>query len=400
MSKVIVHIDLNQFFVRCEEIKNPSLIGKPVIIGHSGRAGIVSTCSYAARKYGVSSGMPTYKALRLCPDAILIGGNYHDYSAKSHEFINFVKKYTKIIEQASVDECYADFTEQLKGVSNPLGYFEDFQQSLLRETGLKCSIGIAPTKFLAKMGSDIKKPMGITIIRRKDVRKIIDPLPIDSFFGIGKKTTPRLKAQGIQTIGDLWKKIDADDPITKNEFGKFYYVIKDWISGYGSDVVDVEPWDPKSIGHSTTLPQDTNNLDEILGYARELSKEIADEAKARNKVGKKIQITLKDNEFKLTTRSKKISKSFNDFETIYFEASKLFEANVKDDTLYRLVGVTLQDLIDPSEEIIQMSIFDNYDEIKEEYETKLLIAELNRQMKGSVFKTASDVLKEKKNGAR
>ena len=114
MSKIILHIDLNAFFVRCEEIKNPSLEGKPVIIGRTGRGGIVSTCSYAARKFGVHSGQPTYEALIKCPDALILEGDYHYYSEKSHEFFNFIKKFTNLIEPASIDECFADFTEVLK----------------------------------------------------------------------------------------------------------------------------------------------------------------------------------------------------------------------------------------------------------------------------------------------
>ena len=176
MAKVIVHIDLNKFFIRCEEIKNPSLKGKAVAVGKDGRSGIISTCSYEARKFGVSSGMPTFKARELCPSLILCSSDYSFYQKYSKMFFNFVKRYTSIIEKASVDECYADFTEQLKGVKDVIGYFKDFQNKLFEETELMCSIGISPTKFLSKMGSDYQKPMGITIIRRRDIEKILYPL--------------------------------------------------------------------------------------------------------------------------------------------------------------------------------------------------------------------------------
>ena len=396
MSKIILHIDLNTFFVRCEELVNPLLIGKPVIIGHSGRGGIVSTCSYEARKYGVHSGQPTFKALELCPNAIVIHGHYDLYSKKSKEFFNFVKKYSPIIEKASIDECYVDMTSQLSKVKDVVKYLEDFQQNLLKTVGLKCSIGVAPTKFLAKMASDMKKPMGITIIRRKDVRKILDPLPISSFYGIGKKTAPRLEAIGIKTIGDLAKLINSDDPIIKQEFGKFYYVIKDWINGYGSDEVDAEPFDPKSIGHSTTFIRDSSDLDEIKDYLRELSKEVSEEAKAKNKIGFNVQIVLKTNEFKNITRSTKLSKPTNDFETIFNEAQILLEKNLNGQEI-RLCGVTLQNLIYADDYVEQLSIFDNYDN-EERNATKDLIRELNRRMKKDTFMRASDVLKEKHHG--
>ncbi len=397
MSKIILHIDLNTFFVRCEELVNPTLIGKPVIIGHSGRGGIVSTCSYEARKYGVHSGQPTFKALELCPNAIVIPGHYELYSRKSKEFFNFVKQYSPIIEKASIDECYVDMTKQLSNVKDVVKYLEDFQNKLLQTIGLKCSIGVAPTKFLAKMASDMKKPMGITIIRRKDVHKILDPLPISSFYGIGKKTAPRLEAIGIKTIGDLAKLVNEDNLEVKNAFGKFYYVIKDWINGYGSDEVDVEPWDPKSIGHSTTFIRDSSDFEEIKGYLRDLSKEVSDEAKQKDKIGSNVQLVLKTSDFKMINRSVKLNKPTNDFETIFNEASILLEKNLNGQEI-RLCGVTLQNLIYASDYVEQLSIFDNFDENDEKNATRDLIRELNRRMKSETFMRASDILKEKKHG--
>ena len=398
MSKVILHIDLNAFFVRCEEILNPSLEGKPVIIGHSGRGGIVSTCSYAARKYGVKSGMPTYKAQLLCKNAILIPGSFELYHNKSKEFINFVKRYSSTIEQASIDECYVDMTKQLSNVKDPVGYLKQMQDTLFKETGLKCSIGVAPTKFLAKMGSDMKKPMGITVIRRKDVRKMLDPLPIEDFFGIGKKTAPRLREIGINTIGDLAIRVNSDDQDIKRFLGKFYFGIKEWINGYGSDVVDTEPWDPKQIGHSTTLPRDVEDIEELKIYLKTMAKEVSKDAKDQNKVGTSVQLILKDSDFKIINRSKRIQKSTNDFEVIYNEGLKLLSANY-DGRPIRLIGITLQNLKNKDEIVEQLSIFDNYEEVKEQNAVRLLIAELNRQIKGAEFKTAGDYLKEKKNAA-
>ena len=249
MSRVIVHIDLNAFFVRCEEIKNPSLEGKPVIIGHVGRGGIVSTCSYAAREKGVRSGMPTFQALQKCPEAIVLGVDFNYYHEKSKEFFNYVKTYTPLVEPASVDECFADFSEVLRDEKEPIKFLRNMQLKLYQETKLKCSIGVAPTKFLAKMASDMKKPLGLVVIHKKDARKKLSPLPIEDFFGIGKKTAPRLRKLGINTIGDLITKIDDEDHLLKQELGKFYYVIKNWIDGKGDDKVNTEPFDPKSIGH-------------------------------------------------------------------------------------------------------------------------------------------------------
>ena len=393
MSKIILHIDLNAFFVRCEEIKNPSLEGKPVIIGRNGRGGIVSTCSYASREYGVRSGMPTYQALLKCPDAILIDGDYHYYEQKSREFFSFIKKYTTKVEPASIDECFADFTDVLKEEKEPISYIREMQKELYKETKLKCSIGVAPTKFLAKMASDMKKPNGLVVIRKKDAKAKLSHLPIEDFFGIGKKTSPRLRQIGVNTIGDLIKRINEEDNQIKHELGKFYFVISDWINGKGDDEINTEPWDPKSIGHSTTLLSDAVSLEELEKPLRELSEEVAKDAQKQNKKGKTVQLVLKDNEFKVINRSKRLGQLSNNFDDIFKTALELLKENY-DGRPTRLIGVTLQQLKNPKETYEQLSIFDNYEQIKEENQTRLLIGELNRAMHKSVFKTAADHLRE------
>ena len=394
MSKIILHIDLNAFFVRCEEIKNPSLEGKPVIIGRNGRGGIVSTCSYAAREYGVRSGMPTYQALLKCTNVILIEGDYHYYQQKSHEFFAFIKKYTTLVEPASIDECFADFTEVLRDNKEPISFLREMQKELYKETKLKCSIGVAPTKFLAKMASDMKKPNGLVVIRKKDAKEKLSPLPIEDFFGIGKKTSPRLRQIGVNTIGDLIKRIDSEDPQIKQELGKFYFVISDWINGKGDDEVNTQPFDPKSVGHSTTLFSDALSVEELEKPLRELSEEVARDAQKDGKKGKTVQLVLKDNEFKVINRSKRLSQMSNSFDDIFKTAFELLIENY-DGRPIRLIGVTLQQLKNPKETYEQLSIFDNYEQIKEENQTRLLIGDLNRQMKKSVFKTAADHLKER-----
>ena len=393
-GKVIVHIDLNAFFARCEEIKNPALEGKPIAVGHEGRGGVVSTCSYAARKYGVSSAMPMFKAKQLCPKLIVCPVDFHFYHMMSNTFFCFVKRYTKLVEAASVDECFADFTDRLKNEPDPVVFFRKMQLDLYQETGLKCSIGVSTTKFLAKMASDYKKPMGLTIIRKKDIKKILFPLNVGSMFGIGKKTAPRLKAIGVNIIGDLYEKMQNHDAEVMKMLGKSFQTLKDWLEGKGSDEIELEKWDPKSIGNSTTLPFDTDDAIEIKKYFLDLSNRVSNRSKKENKIGHTIQIVVKDTEFKSFNKSMTLDEPTNDADIIYESACALYDKNFKGLTL-RLVGVTLQNLINPRDMSMQMSLFDA-EKRENDNVTKSLIDEINRALKKPLLKRASEV--EKKDG--
>lgn len=394
MSKIILHVDLNAFFVRCEEIKNPSLENKAILIGHQGRGGIVSTCSYEARKYGVSSGMPMFKATQLCPKAIIIPGDYSYYEMMSNKFVTFLKRYSKLIEQASIDECYLDMSETLSKAIDVNQYLKDMQNQLYEETKLKCSIGVGPTKFLAKMASDYQKPMGITIIRKRDIHKYLDPLAIESFYGIGKKTAPKLKELKINTIGDLSKKIDEDDIKVKQELGKFYIIIKDWLNGKGDDEINQEKFDPKSISKSHTLLEDTNNYDELVKNIKMLTKEVSFKAKEVDKEAQTVQIVLKDSRFRIINRSETLKEATNEYDLLVDAAISLLDKNYNENNYIRLVGVTLQNLVDKNSVPVQLSIFDDFEQLKEEYATKLLIAEFNRKLNKEALKTARDILNE------
>ena len=391
-SKVIVHIDLNAFFARCEEIKNPKLEGKPVAIGHDGRGGIVSTCSYAARKYGVSSAMPMFKAKKLCPHLIVLPVDYHFYSMMSKTFFAFVRRYTPLVEAASVDECFADFTEPLKNVKDAVSFFRKLQDDLFKETGLKCSIGVSTTRFLAKMASDYQKPMGLTIIHKRDIPSIIFPLKIEAMFGVGKKTAPRLKSVGINTIGDLYERMNSEDPDVKNILGKSCFTLQEWLEGKGSDAIETEKWDPKSIGNSTTLPFDTDDAEIIKKFFLDLAKEVSMRSKREEKLGHTIQIVVKDINFKSFNKSISLENPTNDYKVIYENACQLFDKNFKG-IMLRLVGVTLQNLIDPREMAVQMSLFD-YESHEKEDATKMIINDINRSLKKPLLKRASEVKKD------
>lgn len=388
-----MHIDLNAFFATAEEIKNPDLAGKPVIICNEASRGVVSTASYKAREYGVHSAMPYFEAKKLCPDGIFITPDFGYYEMLSRSFFSFLKRYSLIIEEASIDEGYVDMTDACRDVKDPLKYFKKIQQSLYNEIGLKCSIGVAPTKFLAKMASDMKKPMGVTIIHRRAIAKTIYPLPIDYFFGIGKKTSSKLKENGIMTIGDLKKHLDYDDKKLIGLFGKMYNSIKDEANGYGDDYVDATQYDPKSLGHSETFPFDTNDEEIIKRKLRELSLEVSEGVKRDKKKGKTIVLVVKDNEFKSHNKSISLDEGTNDCDVIYENASHLYETNYLG-MMIRLVGITIQNLYDPADETVQMNLW-NFSDYEKLDETKLLVNELNRKMKKPYLKMANEV---KKNG--
>ena len=395
MAKVIVHIDLNQFFVRCEEIKNPTLIGKPVAVGGDGRKGIVSTCSYEARSYAIHSGMPTFQAKMLCKNLILLPGDYKFYELMSKEFISYIRRYTRKIEQMSIDECFCDFTDVFKNqnINNPELYLKKLQDGLFKTTKLKCSIGVAPTKFLAKMGSDYKKPMGITIIRKKDIKDILFPLPVKDLFGIGKKTYPKIERAGYKTIGDLYYGIKNNDEALSNFFGSYKQDLIDELEGNSSDVVSTGPSDPKSMGMTRTLDFDSNDKFYIRNFLANLINNILDDFSGSGRLCKTIQITYKNANHEEGFQTTTVSKSFDNYtdsrEEIYREGIKLFEKTYKGEEI-RLIGFTLKNLKDKHDVVVQMT-FDNFERHESENKTQLLINELNRKAKKPIFFRLSDL---------
>ncbi len=381
MAKVIMHIDLNAFFATCEEIRDPSLASLPVLIGHEGRSGIVSTANYVARKYGCHSGQPTFQALRLCPKAKVIHPDFDYYSMMSLSFFSYLRKFTRLVEPASIDEGYADMSEAVKGIKDPEGYFLALQAELKEETGLSCSIGVAPTKWLAKMASDLKKPMGLTFCRRRDIPSLIYPLPIESFWGIGKKTAPRLREMGINTIGDFALKAKENDPFLEKELGKFFLTAKEWVEGRGEDEVRTDEEDPKSIGAQITLPYDCSSYEEVAPFLEKIASEISLRAGKENKKGKGITVSVKTLDFRLHSKASLLKDSTRDPSAINEEAAKLFPVLMEKlgNPKIRQVGITLAKLVDPERESVQMSLW-NYEDYEKKDATKLLIEDLNRKM--------------------
>lgn len=388
-----MHVDLNAFYATAEQIRNPDYQGKPVIVGGLGRRGVVSTCSYEARAFGIHSAMPIGEAKRLCPNGVYLKCDFPYYEMLSRSFFGYLKKYSSLVEAASIDEGFVDMTKVLENDKNALETLKNLQDGLLAELGLKCSIGVGPTKFLAKMASDMKKPMGITVIRRRDIKNVLYPLSIDNFFGVGKKTAPYLKSIGVNTIGDFARVLETKESEMRKRFGKSYDYYYSSIHGKSDDIVITEFPDQKSINHSTTFSNDTNDQEEIKIMIESLSRHVAAGLKREKKKCKTIGINIKDENFKSSSKSMTLEESTNDPDELAKYAWTLYSKSFSG-IVIRLVGVSAGNLVPLKEKNLQMSFW-NYEKYEKEDETQLLVSSLNRKANKKVLMMASEV---KKNG--
>lgn len=354
-GKVILHVDMNSFYASVEMSYDESLKGKPLAIAGNveERRGIIVTCSYEARKYGVKTTMPIWQAKKLCPQLIIKKPNFERYRKASLAIFEVLRQYTEIVEPVSIDEGYLDISECAEWGS-PLEIAKSIQERIYNTMDLPCSIGIAPNKFLAKTASDMKKPMGITVLRKRDVPKVLWPLQVVEMHGIGGKTAEKLQTIGIQTIGDLAK---ANETQLKQLLGINGIRLKERANGMDSRVVDPEAiFDHKSIGNSTTLPKDTTNQRELVGVLEKLSEKVAVRLKNKRLLGQKIGVTIRYKDRRTITRSKMVSNPFFEKTDISDWATELFLKNWNGEAI-RLLGVTAYDVIEKESAFKQLDIF-------------------------------------------
>ena len=373
-ARIIFHIDMNQFFCSVACILDPSLRGKPFAIGRENTTrGVLSTASYEARKYGIHSAMSQMEAYEKLPSLLVIHLDYSHYIEYHNKFINLIREYTKLIEVASIDEVYADVTEISK-VKHPIVLAKEIQKRLLVELNLPSSIGIAPTLFLAKMASDIKKPLGLTVLRKRDIETILYPMDVSSIYGIGKKTYPKLKENGINTIGEFMD-INNKDKVLSLIGENTYNYAYNALTGNSSNKVDPQRYDSaSSISESQTYDVHKESIDDILYEMRKMTRSIHARMTKYNYLTKTITITLRDSSFKTITRQKSLNEYTDDLYYINQIVAELLEENFEEKS-YRLVGVGLSNLIDKNSLPKEYNLFSFDDVDSKEEEINNLIKE-------------------------
>ncbi|WP_244094240.1 DNA polymerase IV [Jeotgalibacillus salarius] len=361
-GKVILHIDMNSFYASVEAAHQPELKGKPIAIAGNPeeRKGIVVTCSYEAREKGVKTTMQVHEALKLCPELLILRPDFTRYRQASKAMFDILRSYTEMVEPVSIDEGYMDITE-IEG--NPIELIKEIQDRILRELDLPCSIGVSPNKFLSKMASDMKKPMGITVIRKREIADKLWPLPIREMHGVGEKTAEKLSALSILTIGDL---AGTEEMKLKSLLGINGLKLKSRANGIDTRKVDPESvYDFKSVGNSTTLPRDLTNQKELLKVIDKLSVKVSERLKSKQMLGYGLQIMIRFKNRKTITRSLTLSHPLYDQQHIAEHARSLFLKHWNG-TPVRLLGVTVQDLADKSHAYKQINLFSYEEDVKYE----------------------------------
>lgn len=341
LPRKIIHIDMDAFFAAVEQRDDPTLRGKPVIVGGSpnGR-GVVSTASYEARKYGVHSAMPSSQAIRLCPQAIFVKSNFEAYKEASNTIREIFYEYTSLVEPLSLDEAYLDVTENNKGMKSATLLAKEVLERIFKETQLTASAGVSYNKFLAKIASDFNKPNGLTLIKPEDAEKFLEALEIKKFHGVGKATQKKMHSIGIKTGEDLKKFTELELVKAFGKSGRFYYKIV-----RGLDHREVKPHRiRKSYGKERTFSSDMDELIDMIQFLDELSESISTGMKKINAMGKTITLKVRYDDFETLTRSHSLPHQTNSAQEISTVAKQLLEGTESDQRKVRLLGISLSNL--------------------------------------------------------
>lgn len=376
---IIAHIDMNCFYASVEEKYNPSLKGKPLAVAGEEikRHGIIVTSNYEARKKGIKTTMRVGEAKKLCPTLKIVSPNFARYQKESKKVFSLIKTYLKKIEIVSIDEAYIDLTEE----ENPIKKIYYIQKKIYEDLKLPSSVGVSYNKFFAKMASNMKKPKGFTIINKKNYQKLLYEMEVGKMHGCGKSGAKKLNEQGIYKIKDL---AEANEVILYSILGIQGLRLKKKARGEDRRKVEIKV-ERKSIGNSKTFSKDLIEDREILFELNQIAKKVSQRAKNAGKVGNNISITIKFNDFKTITRSKKINSYINEEKTLAEEAIGLFLDNYSFDKGIRLMGVSLNNIISSENIKEQLDIFTDY-ENRKDFKLKKAILQLNKKYGKEVVK--------------
>lgn len=338
--KIIICADMDAFFASVEQQANPHLRGKPIAVVGAGARTVITTASYEARRFGVKTGMNIYEAKKACPHLIFVTGDNEKYTHTCKELTRIYNRFTPDMEVYSIDEAFLDITTTHHLFGGPEAIGISIKKIIKNRFGINCTVGIGPNILIAKLASDISKPDGLRWIRPDDVHDVLKDLPVKELWGIGSKIAERLAALGIKTCGELGR---ASASLLRNRFGIIGETLKLMGMGICSRPVIAEEGEPKSIGHSMTLPKNIGDRDEIKAYILKLSEMVGRRARRYKYSGRKVSLTLRYPDFETFTKQTTLSQYANDTHIIYKSAADILgRVRLKDKI--RLIGVCLSDI--------------------------------------------------------
>jgi len=342
-----MHIDMDAYFAALEQKANPKLAGRPVVVGSPGdKRGVVSTASYESRVFGIHSGMSSREAKVRCPDAVFIGVDPDHYTSVSAELLKIFNEFSPRVESVSVDEAFLDVTGCGEVFGSEEKLARELKDKIHNALGLTCSLGIAPTKIMAKLASSVFKPDGLTILKHDDVVTVLYPLPVEKMWGIGPVAAEALHRTGINTIGDLAR---FDLKQLRRMMGKYGEVMGRIARGDEQTPVlspDDQP-DEKSIGHERTFAHDSADPDYLHATLFYLADLVSRRMRRNGFVGRTITVRIRHADFTTVTRRMTLNHSTDSHSVIYHYASQIFDAYWNNRIRLRLLGISVSGL-DPA----------------------------------------------------
>lgn len=357
MKSIILHVDMDAFFASIEQRDNPLYRDKPLIVGSDPKEGkgrgVVSACSYEARKFGIHSAMPISQAYHRCPNAVFLRPRMEKYQEVSHSIRDIFYRFTPLVEPISIDEAFLDITGSLRLFGSPKQIALSLKEEIRNKENLSASVGIAANKFLAKMASAHCKPDGLLIIEEKEAKNFLHPLPISKLWGVGIKTEQKLTSLGIETIGQLAL---LKEQYLESLFGKAGSHL--WRLSQGIDDREVEPIHGiKSISHDVTFEEDSDDVETIYKLLLSLSQNVSRRARQNNMRGYTVTLKLRYSDFHTINRSQSKVEPLDTADEIFYIVKDIIGKINLAGKKIRLIGISLSNLV--STECEQISMFKN-----------------------------------------